>query len=248
MDPDSQPSTGTLQPSGVPAPYGRSCAECAQSKCKCITRVNENTCERSVAPLRRISCTVRANASRCGRLGKNCRPSATVRRRNTPRKRNPSASSYASPPGSLNGSRSVTTFLNDCPPDPPALTRGLVAVEHTLSNVQAPFGHEASEPSPVEAEQYLSFFCTYKAKYFPFVYIPPTTTAQQLRQKKPFLWLCIMTIASRSTTQQQVLGSRIRDILAQEMMLKSGQNMDLLLGLLAYIAWWGALETPLAPA
>ena len=46
-----------------------------------------------------------------------------------------------------------------------------------------------------------------------------------------------MMVASKSISQQQVLGSRVREFIAQEMILKSGQNIDLLLGLLASIAW-----------
>ncbi len=137
---------------------------------------------------------------------------------------------------------SVKSVLNDYPPNLPVLTPGTTDSEGTSCNSPASVLHDAVEPSPVEAEEYLSTFRTHKSKYFPFVYIPSTTTAQQLRQERPFLWLCIMTIASRSTSQQQVLGSKVRNILAQEMLLKSGQNVDLLLGLLAYIGWYGVSE------
>jgi hypothetical protein len=132
---------------------------------------------------------------------------------------------------------SVTSVLNEYLPDLPELTPGTTGSEGDSCKSLASVLHAAVEPSPVEAEEYLSIFHTYKSKYFPFVCIPATTTAQQLRQERPFLWLCVMTIASRSTSQQQVLGSKIRHILAQEMLLNSGKNIDLLLGLLAYIGW-----------
>lgn len=134
---------------------------------------------------------------------------------------------------------SLASAWDDHLPDLPVLTPGTTDSEGTSGNSPASLLSNSVGPSPVEAEQYLTTFHTYKAKYFPFVYIPSTTTAQQLRQERPFLWLCIMMIASRSTSQQQVLGSHIQHIIAQEMLLKSGQSIDLLLGLLAYIGWYG---------
>lgn len=133
----------------------------------------------------------------------------------------------------------MTSILNDHLPDLPVLTPGTINSEGTSSNSPVSVLHDSVEPSPAEAEQYLTIFHTYKAKYFPFIYIPSITTSQQLRQERPFLWLCIMTVASRSTSQQQILGSKVRHLLAQEMLLESGQKIDLLLGLLAYIGWYG---------
>lgn len=106
-----------------------------------------------------------------------------------------------------------------------------------MSDSSASFLYDAVEPSPVEAEEHLTIFHTHKSKYFPSVYVPSTTTAQQLRPEQPFSWLCIMTMASGLTSQQQVLGSKIRDTLAQEMLLRSDQSIDLLIRLLAYVGW-----------
>lgn len=100
----------------------------------------------------------------------------------------------------------------------------------------------AAEPSPIEAEECLTVFNTTQLHYFPFVYIPPTTTAQQLRQERPFLWLCIMAITSRSTSQQQALDTKIKHTLMQRMLFEFERNVDLLLGLLAYIGWYGVFD------
>ena len=97
---------------------------------------------------------------------------------------------------------------------------------------------DVDEPSPVQAEEYLINFQTYKSKYFPFVYIPFSTSAQHLRQERPFLWLSIMTVGSRSTSQQQLLGSKMRQVIAQEMVVQSEKNIDLLQGLLTFIGWY----------
>jgi hypothetical protein len=100
----------------------------------------------------------------------------------------------------------------------------------------------ALEPSPYEAEEYLKIFRTQKLKYFPFVYIPSTTSAQHLLQERPFLWLCIMTMSSNSISQQLALSNKIRHILGRKMLLEYEKNLDLLLGLLAYIGWYAICE------
>ena len=104
------------------------------------------------------------------------------------------------------------------------------------------FRETSGEPSSVEAEQYLADFQAYKLKYFPFVHISSTMTAQQLQQERPFLWLCIMAVGSKSTSQQQILGSKIRQMVAQEIVVQSQKNIDLLLGLLTFIGWYGTCQ------
>jgi hypothetical protein len=96
------------------------------------------------------------------------------------------------------------------------------------------------EPSPVKAEEYLVNFQRHNSKYFPFIYIPSAIKAHQLQQERPFLWLCIMAVGSKSTSQQDVLGSKIRQTIAQELVFQSEKNIDLLLGLLTFIGWYGA--------
>ncbi|KIW35297.1 uncharacterized protein PV07_02000 [Cladophialophora immunda] len=108
----------------------------------------------------------------------------------------------------------------------------------TSSTTPTTDGTRASyEPSQAEAEEFLASFRTYKSRCFPFVHIPSTTTASHLKQERPFLWLCIMSIASKSTSQQRLLGSRIRHLIAQEVVVQLNRNMDLLLGILAFIGW-----------
>ena len=138
---------------------------------------------------------------------------------------------------------SVTSALDEGLPNLRVLTPETTTSEGSISSPPTTALHDTLQPSPTEAEQYLSTFKTYKARYFPFIHVPSTTTPQQLRQERPFLWLCIMTIAARSKSQQQVLGSKVRDTLAQEMLFKSEQRIDLLLGLLACIGWYDICQS-----
>ncbi|TLD18400.1 hypothetical protein PspLS_10268 [Pyricularia sp. CBS 133598] len=66
----SSTTSGPSTPPGIPAPYGRACANCVKAKCKCFYRGSG----------REIS-----SCERCHRLGKDCVPSETVRRRTSRR-------------------------------------------------------------------------------------------------------------------------------------------------------------------
>ena len=112
------------------------------------------------------------------------------------------------------------------------------ALTSSFTGLASPF---TGEPSPEEAEYYLTNFITLKLKYFPYVYIPSTMTAQQLRQERPFLWLCIMLVTTKSVSLQFVLHNAVRRTVTQEIVFKSEANIDLLLGLLTYLGWWYVL-------
>ena len=148
-----------------------------------------------------------------------------------------------SSPYSQSNISSTTNVLDDQLPNPPILATGSNESQGTASMSSPSLRRDTDEPSPLEAEQCLTIFRSHKIEYFPFLHIPPTTNANQLRRERPFLWLCVMMVASRSISQQQVLGNKVRDRLAQEMVIKSEQNIDLLLGLLAYIGWYGAVKS-----
>ena len=94
------------------------------------------------------------------------------------------------------------------------------------------------EPTRSQAEECLSVFVTHRLPYLPLVYLPPGTTAQRLRNERPFLWLCIVAVTSKSPSQRHALCDRIRDTVAQRMVHDvAGRDVDFLLGLLVYMAW-----------
>ncbi|PMD42861.1 hypothetical protein L207DRAFT_486635 [Hyaloscypha variabilis F] len=223
----------------IPAPYGKACATCAQSKCKCFIRRAGGPCER------------------CRRLKKECRPPAAVRHR-SPRK--PAVSRTARLEEKLDslvslikaGSRSnevissalTAAIENSTPYDTvlnvPVLTP--VSTDDSMGSAYSLAVHtglrdNSTKPSLVQAEEYLRSFQINNLQYFPFMYIPPTTSAQQLQQEKPFLWLCIMAVSSKSTSQQQALGSEIRHAVAHEVVVQLSRNLEFLLGILIFIAW-----------
>ncbi len=97
------------------------------------------------------------------------------------------------------------------------------------------------EPSIEEAEGYLKSYKDDKNGYFPILILPASTTARQLRQDRPFLWLCIMAISTKSSEQSKTLGREIRLTIGREILMEGKNNLDLLLGLLVYIAWYVVL-------
>jgi hypothetical protein len=85
----------------------------------------------------------------------------------------------------------VSSILNDYIQNVPVLTPAtgnLTGSSHNLP--PSGFRDTCGEPSSVEAEGYLINFQNCKSTYLPFTDIP-STSAQQLRQERPFLWLCI---------------------------------------------------------
>ncbi|KAK9388196.1 hypothetical protein V1515DRAFT_425518 [Lipomyces mesembrius] len=87
-----------------------------------------------------------------------------------------------------------------------------------------------AEPTIEEAESYFKTFCARNLQHFPFTQFPDGMTAQQLRQERPFFWLCIMAISSNMVHRQFTLGQAIREIVAREILVKAQRNLDLLFG------------------
>ncbi|GAQ44614.1 hypothetical protein AKAW_03951 [Aspergillus niger] len=250
------------------APYGRSCVDCSQAKCKCIYSKASGKCQR------------------CQRLDKECRQPATTRRST---KRKPAVSKSTSKTNRLENKiedlvallragvhpgNASTTLLKELaqlpenqkftgsnagsPPghsDISMSSSGLSSIytrctngaestpEASLSDGGASLSTGASaehepEPTGIQAEEYFTIFLTQMLPYFPCIYVPSGTTAQKLRRDKPFTWICIMAIASKSSAQRRILFDRIKHTVAQRLVHEySCRELDILQGLLLYLGW-----------
>ncbi|GAT28139.1 hypothetical protein RIB2604_02502140 [Aspergillus luchuensis] len=237
------------------APYGRSCVDCSQAKCKCIYSKASEKCQR------------------CQRLDKECRQPATTRRSTKrrsavsknisktnrlenkiedlvallragvhpgnasttllrelaqlPENQKSASSNAASPPGrsdismSSSGLNSVDTRrTNDTESTPEAsLSDGGGSLSTGAS------AEHAMEPTGIQAEEYFTIFLTKMLPYFPCLYVPSGTTAEKLRRDKPFTWLCIMAIASKSSAQRRILFDRIKHTVAQRLQVYNKANI-----------------------
>lgn len=94
---------------------------------------------------------------------------------------------------------------------------------------------------PAMAEDCFNQFRTNHLQYLPFVYIPRDMTSDQLRDRSPFFWICIMDVLTPQNTEKGDSFKRITNHIYQRVMIDPGASMDLLLGMMTFIAW---LVTP----
>ncbi|KAK3683405.1 hypothetical protein B0T22DRAFT_467862 [Podospora appendiculata] len=240
------------QPAAVQQ-YGKACINCSKSKCRCITRPNEEGCVR------------------CHRLNKPCLRGASVRRSEA-QKNNP-IDRIAQLEGKLDGlihtlstGRIVTSPVGASPPGtghqslspqwpagpaPTAASDGHgtmdgfspVAVHYPATATSSQF-HTTQVVAdlplsdlPADVEDCLRTFCTSMLRYFPFMHL--AADLGWVRKERPFLLVCICAAASKSTQTRLALGRRIKQTLADRLILSSHSpaNLDLLLGLLTFLAW-----------
>ncbi|KAI1138510.1 hypothetical protein F5Y05DRAFT_384303 [Hypoxylon sp. FL0543] len=273
MDPDSAGSSQVVVPAPRKSvPYGQACTNCSKAKCKCISRGGPGT-----------SC------ERCHRLGKQCVPSVSIRKRAVRRPaaeraahleeklddlvsilraqaagaNSPVAGSYGDTANadipearaSVDGNADTTMELDPCItvrsdrrashnhafalPSPPDAALCDIYPPRTASYPTPPSATSSQDRvlSMAEAEETLRIFKEQFLPFFPFVYIPRDTTAAELQQTKPFLWLNIMAICAKSQTKKSALSQRIKEYLAQKMLVDLDRSLDLLLGLLGYLGW-----------
>ncbi|KAK0702285.1 hypothetical protein B0H67DRAFT_614228 [Lasiosphaeris hirsuta] len=103
--------------------------------------------------------------------------------------------------------------------------------------------HERPSPGsatfwpPDDVEQCFGTFCNRMLRHFPFMHLP--VNLDWVRAERPFLLVCICAASSKSTQTRLGLGRRIKQTVAERLLLhREGLvNIDLLLGLLTFLAW-----------
>ncbi|KAI1379514.1 hypothetical protein F4677DRAFT_334964 [Hypoxylon crocopeplum] len=233
------------QPTSVPALGGRACTNCARVKCKCIYRADGATCER------------------CYRLKKDCTPSTSVGRRAAKRRGISRTARLEEKLDELVSCLKAQRGAGKKDPDDdfedlgeqgelesdtdtqsiaaltPATATNSLGGTTLLSAAKTPDSSisYSDEPSPPEAEELLKKFREETIGFFPFVYIPPHVTSQQLRELYPFLWLNIICAALGSPRRRTALGDQARSIIIQKVVVDREKSLDLLLGLLTLVGW-----------
>ncbi|PWY70281.1 hypothetical protein BO70DRAFT_299324 [Aspergillus heteromorphus CBS 117.55] len=240
----------------APAPYGHACMNCSQSKCKCILPKGGGRCQRC----QRLNKECRPSAfhrrqtsrrsSKTGRLEKKLDDLVTLLRAKEQSADGP-VGKYAGLIEELRGApeTQTQTQTQTQAQSHARISRTVSPVERTMgvgymtpatgnSQDRHGLGRSSVDPTPAQAEEYLDVFATQKLPYFPLLCFPPNTTAQQLQNERPFLWLCIMAVVSKSSRQRSALCDKVRDTVAQRMVHEFvGRDLDFLLGLLVFMAW-----------
>ena len=198
----------------------QACENCSRSKCRCVARPGGPGCER------------------CHRLNRPCMPSDSTRSLNA--QRNNPVTRIAQLEGKLDGLVSllqagqlVTLPQSGHVLSPPHSNTSTPAVPASPASSSLAF-----EASAEEGDQCLSDFRSHMLKYFAIVDV--SADAQWLRKERPFLFLCIMAVSSQSTQTKLALGERIKQTLAQRIILDNDPgviSIDLLLGLLTFLTW-----------
>ncbi|KAF7553864.1 hypothetical protein G7Z17_g3327 [Cylindrodendrum hubeiense] len=207
---------------------GKACTNCVRIKCKCIYRVGGSACER------------------CYRLKKICEPSGSDRRRGP--KRHAAARSdrleeklddivsilrsQRTPLGTDQGK------TNHHPGSDGAGFEDDISLHPTVVSPDTAFnGVYIDEPSLLEAEECLKRFREDMVPYCPYIHIPSHETSVQLRQTYPFLWLNIMSVASKSLRTRNSLNKQARGIIIHKIAAGSERSFDMLLGLTTFVNW-----------
>ncbi|EXJ84208.1 hypothetical protein A1O3_04875 [Capronia epimyces CBS 606.96] len=95
----------------------------------------------------------------------------------------------------------------------------------------------SDELPDIEATENLRRFREEMIPFIPYIYLPPDTTALQLRDTYPFFWLAVMSVASKSFKTRSSLGKQARKIIAQKVVAGDERSLDLLFGILTYVTW-----------
>ncbi|KAK2745017.1 hypothetical protein FQN55_006374 [Onygenales sp. PD_40] len=90
---------------------------------------------------------------------------------------------------------------------------------------------------PEKATKFFNDFRTLHLDYLPFLHIPPHVTWQQLRRERPFLWLCIMGISVKTVAEREPFHKRIRILVYEKVIADSSPDIDILLGIIAFVSW-----------
>ncbi|KAL4953390.1 hypothetical protein BDW69DRAFT_165483 [Aspergillus filifer] len=225
-------------------PYGLACKVCYKAKARCTRTENSAGCER------------------CWRLGKDCVPSDSLRRRNM-------ITYQSSQLENLEGRLDELTILIEnmrtqqassmmYPPFstafPPA--QSLPAPEAILPSapMEIPTPNEPTEsPRPQEQptameqdggkwpirqdEEVLKLFRSRFLPHTPFIYLPEDLTAEELKKKKPIIFHAIYVVTARLITEKVELGKEFKKMIAMKLVVENESNTELLTALLIYIAW-----------
>jgi hypothetical protein len=101
-------------------------------------------------------------------------------------------------------------------------------------------GREESVESPgdVDGQLLMEVFMHRMLPLFPFLVIPAHITAEDLRRDKPFLYMNISMIACPNAPRQREIADAIQEYVAEHIIIKGEQGLDLLQGLLLNVTWF----------
>ncbi|KAI1426938.1 hypothetical protein F5Y12DRAFT_739230 [Xylaria sp. FL1777] len=233
---------------GHSSTYGQACLQCYKAKCRCVPNAHGNTCER------------------CHRLKKRCQPSDSIRSRNA-RKAEESDSRIAQLEGKIETLISAIQSIvsssgsSELKLDQPLNEENIFSFTSSLTSIQAdstrtnssigdqhtpqsdaqqetvPLSASLPDITHIPADKAIEFFRSRMLPCFPFIHLTPDITTEQLRRNRPFLFQAILTVTTFSTQRKLALADDLRHLFFTSTLLNVQSSIDLLLGLLTYLAW-----------
>jgi hypothetical protein len=150
---------------------------------------------------------------------------------------------FPSAPGARDGRQTDAEYERAVGDNPPlTFFQPRHSIQSTACHTPADIFSTHPYPTVEEANELLSFFASRMLPAFPFMKMPLYEHSVEFHKEHPFLYLCIIAVASKSTEQQLALGSIIRSTIGQKMLVESERTIDLLQGLLVYSGWLVALS------
>ncbi|KAI1139781.1 hypothetical protein F5Y05DRAFT_411965 [Hypoxylon sp. FL0543] len=247
-----------------PAPYGQACAGCSRAKCKCFYRSDGTDCERChrLGKTCEPALAVRKRKARSPppppqllpppvstRLEEKLDDLVTLLRSQATEKQAQSQTqSQRQTPQSLHEgtptSHGDSTSSLPGRENPDLVLDTAAGTVHIIRPETPPMS-----PSPIlddvsvhqvpdrVAQELLDSFRHVFLSTFPFVHIPATTSAAELRQQKPFLWLVIMALTTKMVAQQFAMAETIWHIISRRVVSQHFADIDLLLGVIGFASW-----------
>jgi hypothetical protein len=197
----------------------------------------------------------RFTSHRCKRLKKDCMPSTSIRNNKI---RKPPISRTAQLEEKVDGPFSLLRSQENFADRQPGASSGssVLFAPPTQVGIPTPRSNFNLSPSSIYedvsiykipdplAEESLNTFRRAFLPFFPFVQIPTALSACDLRLQKPFLWLVIMSLTTKSASRQLAMGDTIRRIVSSKVVAEHEKSLDILLGLICYLAWSVASIVP----
>ncbi|KAF7593588.1 hypothetical protein BBP40_011208 [Aspergillus hancockii] len=241
---------------GQSSTYGQACTHCYKAKCRCVRTPSGDNCERCLRLKKRCqpSESVRRRNARTAEES----DTRIARLENKMESLLSAMQTFISSPGASSSGSSVNVFqaLNG-----DSISSSTSSSDGTLRNTTSPklgssegpiatipptrnplflshhYSLSPSAPSPDQADERLNFFRSRMLPYFPFIDLTPDMTAGYLRQNRPFLFHAIHTVTTFSTQERLRQVEELKRLLFESALLRVQSNIDLLLGLLTYLAW-----------
>jgi hypothetical protein len=88
-----------------------------------------------------------------------------------------------------------------------------------------------------QLEEYLESYRTIMVPYLPIVCISPDMTLEELKKKRPVLFLVIRAICNKNLERQAALVVEVKKTLGAEILMKGSRNLDLFQGILVFAGW-----------